>query len=242
MKTYCLCCSSRTIEINQFRIKNSVDYQSTVIGLRCSNCSQLLCVNCIRKLSDALVSIQNDIHSDYENYVSIIHQFRHNSTMTIDKPFIGHCCAIKLRRQQQIDTGNGSNYCKDKLLKRKCINASGENIQHYGGAFCIPCYKIMIQTDTNSMDVFGIGDDYKQDALIHYVIDEQCASELMFQGIYPQTKKPLNWKTVRKDIEITLPHVITSHKKKVCNIDLISYSFYNFISFHIKLICFCLND
>ena len=215
MKTYCLCCSSRAIEINQFRIENALDYQSTLIGLRCANCSQLLCINCISKLSDALRRIENDIHSDFENFVSIIHEFSQNNTISIDKPFIGHCCLIKLHRQEQRDIQKGYNPSQDKWMKRKCINASEDNIKHYGGAFCVPSYKIMIQTDTTSMDVFGIGNDYKQEGLIHYVIDEECAHDLMVQGLYPQLNQPNSWITLQKDIEITLPHVLTSDKKKV---------------------------
>ena len=161
MKTYCLCCSSRTIEINSFTSYNAKDFQSTVTGLRCVQCSQLLCINCIKKLSDAIGRIDNDVHSDFQQFVTTIKNFSNNSKVTIEEPFIGHCCIIKLHQEAQRHTEQLYNSNQVNLLKRKCINGSNDYTQHYGGAFCVPSYKLMMQTDTTSMDIFGVGKDFK---------------------------------------------------------------------------------
>ena len=243
MKTYCLCCSSRTIEINSFTSYNAKDFQSTVTGLRCVQCSQLLCINCIKKLSDAIGRIENDVHSDFQQFVTTIKNFSNNSKVTIEEPFIGHCCIIKLHRETQRCKEQLYNSNKVNLLKRKGSKGCDHLARHYGGAFCIPAYKLMIQTDTKSMDVFGIGRDFQQEALLHYVIDEQCADDLMMQGFYPQPKQPTNWLTQEKDIEITLPHVLTNKKTMVCYLYFIISLQTNFISFilNFRLICFIIN-
>ena len=65
------------------------------------------------------------------------------------------------------------------------------------------------------MDVFGIGKDYHQDPLLHYVLDEANASKLYDSGYHPNLTLPSDWKIIKKKISITLPHVLDGKKKMV---------------------------
>ena len=72
--------------------------------------------------------------------------------------------------------------------------------------------------NTTSIDVFGIGKELHQDGLLHYVLDEKCAKSLVTQGIYPSSQIPSAWITIKKNVAITLPHVLTSTKETVSTI------------------------
>ena len=62
----CVCCSSRTIEIQQFNsLTNCRNFQKTYCGLQCKICHCLICDNCIMQLSIKIKQIRNDIHHDF---------------------------------------------------------------------------------------------------------------------------------------------------------------------------------
>ena len=73
----------------------------------------------------------------------------------------------------------------------------------------------MIANDLNCMDVFGIGKDYHQDPLLHYVLDETNASQLYDSGYHPNLTLPTDWIIIKKEVSITLPHVLDGKKKMV---------------------------
>ena len=81
----------------------------------------------------------------------------------------------------------------------------------FGGAFALPEFKLLIKTDTTSMDVFGIGIDFETNPWWHFVVDEECAHSLMKEGIYPSSIVPKNWSSFTRNISIRPPH---SFKKK----------------------------
>ena len=71
--------------------------------MRCSRCSQLLCAICINKLSQGIKPIKNDIHSDYSSYVQSIICYSATGNTTDAVNYIGHCCLIEVKRNEEID-------------------------------------------------------------------------------------------------------------------------------------------
>ena len=71
----------------------------------------------------------------------------------------------------------------------------------------------MIANDLNCMDVFGIGKDYHQDPLLHYVLDETNASQLYDSGYHPNLTLPSDWKIIKKK-SVLLCHMYWMGRKK----------------------------
>ena len=218
MSNLCICCSARSIQPTRFSMSNMSDHQEkNELGLRCARCHRLLCCNCIYKLAEAIMPIKNDIHRDYSSFVENVISYSGTCYKTSPDNYIGHCCLIEVKRNEEISVEN--------QLKRK-QQIEGRNNCHntnYGGSFCIPEYQMMVMVNTTSMDVFGIGKELQQNGLLHYVLDEKCAQSLMKKGFYPSNRMPNSWITIKKDIAINLPHVLTETKETVSTIILEQY-------------------
>ena len=199
-----MCCSCRSIELNRVNaFSNIKDFQTTDIGLVCVQCKQFICQHCIKKVQEKLQVIGHDFDPRFEDFVNNIMQYE-SSCNDLDKDYIGHCCIIK---------NNKILNNKSSGPKRKVV----ENINEmsFGGSFCIPEFELMIESCDQCMDVFGIGHDTDQEPLLHYVLDEKCANELKNNGYQPLMDMPSDWITYEMQFEITLPHVIKEHNKKV---------------------------
>ena len=87
-------------------------------------------------------------------------------------------------------------------LKRKSTTTHTTDLS-FGGAFALPEFKLLIKTDTSSMDVFGIGIDFETNPWWHFVVDEECAHSLIKEGIYPSSIVPKNWSKFTRNISTT---------------------------------------
>ena len=69
------------------------------------------------------------------------------------------------------------------------------------------------------MDVFSLGADDNVPPRIHYVIDKQCANELLLQDIHPSYNIPNDWIIINKEIKIMLPHKLKGCSNVSKNLD-----------------------
>ena len=98
----CLCCSYRTIELQQFKpLVKSNCYQKVRTGLCCGICNKLLCNECIAELSIALTHKRNDIHNEFDTFVSHIIEFNKTGKIKTPTLFIGHCCIINKQCEEK---------------------------------------------------------------------------------------------------------------------------------------------
>ena len=206
-KQNCICCSSKTIDSNRFDVKtNCSHFQKTIIGLRCKNCNALLCANCILAIHEAIVDINYDVHLEYTNYVESLKRFVSTKNYYPSNDFVGHCCIITRLRKSERE----KNIQRTNHMKRKNIEKSS-----FGGSFCLPEYNLLIGTSTTCMDVFGLGKDDNLEPTLHFVLDEECASELSSEGVSPQLFRPTSWSKYERTFDIVLPHDFKNNSVKV---------------------------
>ena len=97
----CLCCSSRSIEINTFDAKNNCqDHQKSIIGLNCMVCGQFLCSDCISNLKKKLCRLKGNIHSSFIPFQDAILTYEKEKIQMNSEHYIGHCCMIKHYRKK----------------------------------------------------------------------------------------------------------------------------------------------
>ena len=173
-------------------------------------CGQFLCSDCISSLKIKLRYLKGNIHSSFIPFQDAILTYEKGKIQSNSEHYIGHCCIIKHYRKKYLISEKLNN-AQELTKKRK---KSDNNIS-FGGAFCLPEYSLMIANDLNCMDVFGIGKDYHQDPLLHYVLDETNASQLYDSGYHPNLTLPTDWIIIKKEVSITLPHVLDGKKKMV---------------------------
>ena len=147
----CLCFSFRKIEHKQFRPgSNSNCYQTTRKGLKCSNCNRLICSNFVNQLATSLIAKRNEIHEEFQSFASSIIECSKTGYLKTSNNFIGHCCLINLRCENE-------HKLKTTLSNNKRATIDEKPPVSFGGSFCLPEFSLLIGNNTNCMDVFALG-------------------------------------------------------------------------------------
>lgn len=129
------------------------------------------------------------------------------------KQFIGHCCMIKKKRE-----------AAQELEKKEIEMATTLPVATtLGGCFCLPEFRLLIPTCTESMDVMGLGAETHLDAAWHFVVDERQAAELEEANVSPLTVRPINWSVQRERISVAWPHSKPNGKQKFVTLSIVIY-------------------
>ena len=206
MNKKCLCCSYTTIEYANVKEGQVLrNFQESDHGLRCKVCARLLCTDCVLDLSKQFVSKRHLIHDEFLPFVDQILLYAKERKFPTN--FIGHCCMIDVRRNEQMKF-------ETSMRKIPLLQNPKSEMYSYAGAFCLPEFRLLIKNFTKCMDVFSLGAEESIRPALHYVVNDECASQLMENGIFPSMDLPANWSRKHTNVSIILPHLLKDKSMK----------------------------
>jgi hypothetical protein len=75
-----------------------------------------------------------------------------------------------------------------------------------GGCFCLPEFRLLIPTCTDSMDVISVGKETNLESVWHFVVDERQAAQLEAANVSPLTVRPIDWTLQYERIRVVWPY------------------------------------
>jgi hypothetical protein len=102
---------------------------------------------------------------------------------------------------------------KLEIEKISCTTRTLPVVTTLGGCFCLPEFRLLIPTCTDSMDVMALGDDTRLESVWHFVVDEQQAADLEAANVSPLTVRPTDWTLHHELISVVWPHSDPNRKQ-----------------------------
>ncbi len=224
----CLLCSVRSIEVNQFGkeikgVKNIKSFQKTNVGLNCSKCKGLVCVDCMSQLVPVMKKDSKHFISQslLNGFNKALHSMSNNNIPLSDH--IGHCCVIS-----------------SPTLPKRSVLPSSPKVGRLSGCIFFPEFDIFIDSPLECMDIHALGEETsvssqclkrKQsgsdtvkkktvllDARWHCVIPPAVALSIHDRSPKPNDSVPPHWKdTLLHNIKVALPHNNKKFMVSFCN-------------------------
>ena len=207
---HCVGCGQTTHQIR--RPTNAKMTSRSSHHLTCSQCNRFFCLKCVQELHGEMQRDRHNFHQDYDTFMNSLDSFLVEPHVTPHN-YIGCCCMIrnKINALKHASVAATSVSPSPRKKIKTCNSITG-------GSFCLPQFRLLIASDEQCIDVFGLGKEEGIPPYWHAVMDQRhCENLESTTSKRPATTVPSTWSTERVFVRNTdLPHTMSGFRNKVC--------------------------